>query len=98
MRGQYALGYGDIIRERYRWILNHADGVAGLLEDFVDFFPTGAIHEATVYENYCLYSRIRFAVHNISFLCFVVYLLTVKSVMPPNEKEISHGRVSWQTR
>ena len=72
MRGQNALGYGHIIRERYRWILNYAYGVAVLLEDFVDFFPAGAVHEAAVDENYCLYNRIRFAIHNISFLCLVV--------------------------
>jgi hypothetical protein len=98
MLGQNALGYGHIIRERYRWILNHADGVPVLLEDFVDFFPTGAIHEATVDENYCLYSRIRFAVHFISFLCFVICFANRESVMSPNETEISDGRVSWQTQ
>ena len=53
MRGQNALGYGHILRKRYRWILNYAYGVA--------------VHEAAVDENYCLYSRIRFAIHNISF-------------------------------
>jgi hypothetical protein len=72
MRRQNALGYGHIIRERYRWILNYADGLPVLFADFVDFFPARAIDEATVDENYCLYSRIRFAIHNISFLCFVV--------------------------
>jgi hypothetical protein len=75
--------------------LNHADGVAGLLEDFADFFPAGTVHEATVDENYCLYSRIRFAVHNISFLCFVVCLLTVKSVMPPNENGARWEAATW---
>src|SRR5438105_9576709 len=67
MRGQNALGYGHIIRERYRWILNYAYGVPILLQDFVDFFPAGAVHEAAVDENYCLYSRIRFALHNFIF-------------------------------
>ena len=53
MRRQNALGYGNIIRERYRWILDYADLVAVFLEDFIDFFPTRAIHEAAVDENYC---------------------------------------------
>src|SRR5213076_2769535 len=55
MRRQNALGYGNIIRERYCRILNDADVVAVLLEDFVDFFPPGAIHEAAVDKHYCLY-------------------------------------------
>ncbi len=72
LRRQNPLGHRNIIRERYCWILNNADGIAVSLEDFINFFPAGAVHEATVDKNYCLYSRIRFGIHNISFLCFVV--------------------------
>src|SRR5439155_1116572 len=58
VRCQNTFGHGNIIRERYRWVLDDADGVAVSLEDFMDIFPTRAIHEASVNKNDCLYSRI----------------------------------------
>jgi hypothetical protein len=56
MRRQNTLGYGNIIRERYRWILDYADLIAVFFEDFIDVFPTRAIHEAAVNEDYDLHS------------------------------------------
>src|SRR6267378_3014068 len=90
MRRQNALGYGDIIRERYCRILNDADVVAVLLEDFVDFFPTGAIHEAAVDENYGLYRGFRYSSH-IDFLSllFVVHSSVYAAHLEP-ENPVGH--------
>jgi hypothetical protein len=81
MRRQNALGYGNVVRERYCWVLNYADGVAIFPEKFVDFFPTGAIHETAMDEDDCLYSRINRAIHSYFFLSVV--LSTAKSSTPP---------------
>src|SRR5208337_2937462 len=62
----------NVICERYCWILDDADVVAVPLEDFVNVSPTRAIHEATVDENDCLYSRIRFSSHNVFLSCVFV--------------------------
>jgi hypothetical protein len=75
MRRENALGYGHIIRERYCGILNYADCVAAFLKDFIDFFPTRAIHESAMDENYCLYSRISYSSHT-EFLSLLLFVLS----------------------
>ena len=64
MRRYDAPGYGNIIHERYRRILNYADVVTVLLEDLINFFPTRAIHEPAVNEHDVIYP---FRCHMIFF-------------------------------
>ena len=49
-----AFGYGDIIGERYRRILNDRNCVAVLPQNVIDALPTRAVHKTTVHQNHCL--------------------------------------------
>jgi hypothetical protein len=51
LRADSALGYGDIVGQRYRRILNDGDVVAVLLQYLLHALPTGTVHETTVNEN-----------------------------------------------
>src|SRR6266446_6019802 len=53
-----AFGYGDIIGERYRWILNDLDSVPVLPQDVIDALPTRTVHKTTVHQNHGLCSHI----------------------------------------
>ena len=44
--GERAFGYGDIIRQRRRWILDDRHVVAILLEMLVDALPARPVHES----------------------------------------------------
>jgi hypothetical protein len=46
-----AFGYGDIVGQRNRRVLNDAHVVTVLFQDLVNVLPTGTVHETTVNEN-----------------------------------------------
>src|SRR6266849_8048216 len=52
-----AFGYGDIIGERYRRILNDRNCVAVLPQNVIDALPTRAVDKTAVHQNHCLCSQ-----------------------------------------
>ncbi len=48
LRRKNSLRDGDVVTQRYRWILDDADLVAVFLQDVVDALPTGTVHESAV--------------------------------------------------
>src|SRR6266536_297263 len=71
-----AFGYGDIIGERYRRILNDRDSVAVLPQNVIDALPTRAVHKATVHQNHCLCSQTWSFSHDDLLLLKQILLVT----------------------
>src|SRR6266705_2729831 len=71
-----AFGYGDIIGERYRRILNDRNCVAVFSQDVIDALPTRAVHKTTVHQDNGLCSQTWSFSHDDLLLLKQILLVT----------------------